>query len=130
MSEFNTSTESETGQKLTPQEIFEITAARETRLSQLLMLYVGTGLIFMLLPGTFLGVWNLLAISSRHAPTSVSPAWIQATAMPRFLAGSKLHSGHRVLLNSQTTANAKVLSVDCLDIVGPVDLRCRTALAH
>jgi len=32
----------------------------------------------MLLPGTFLGVWNLLAISSRHAPTSVSPAWIQA----------------------------------------------------
>lgn len=78
MTEFDTGTESETGQKFTPRQIFEITAARETRLSHLLMLYVGTGLIFMLLPGTFLGVWNLLAISSRHAPTSVSPAWIQA----------------------------------------------------
>ena len=32
----------------------------------------------MLLPGTFLGVWNLLAISSRHAANSVSAGWIQA----------------------------------------------------
>jgi uncharacterized protein involved in response to NO len=42
------------------------------------MLYVGTGLVFMLLPGTFLGVWNLISISSRRAADSVSPAWIQA----------------------------------------------------
>jgi hypothetical protein len=42
------------------------------------MLYIGTGLVFMLLPGTFLGVWNLLAISSHRAADSVSPAWIQA----------------------------------------------------
>jgi uncharacterized protein involved in response to NO len=51
---------------------------RELRLSQLLMFYIGVGLLFMLLPGTFLGVWNLLSISGRHAAESVSPAWIQA----------------------------------------------------
>jgi hypothetical protein len=59
-------------------EIFDITAARETSLSRLLMLYISTGLVFMLLPGTFLGVWNLLAISSYRAADSVPPAWIQA----------------------------------------------------
>jgi hypothetical protein len=42
------------------------------------MLYISTGLLFMLLPGTFLGVWNLLAISSHQAADSVSPSWIQA----------------------------------------------------
>lgn len=32
----------------------------------------------MLLPGTFLGVWNLLQISGRESAGSVSPAWLQA----------------------------------------------------
>ena len=66
------------GRALTPEEIFEITRTREVRLSRLLMLYITTGLVFMLLPGTFLGVWNLLAISSRHEANSVSAGWIQA----------------------------------------------------
>ncbi len=66
------------GRRLTPLQIFDITAARETTLSRLLMLYISTGLLFMLLPGTFLGVWNLLAISSHRAADSVSGAWIQA----------------------------------------------------
>lgn len=70
--------ETQVGRSLTPGEIFEITRARETSLSHLLMLYIATGLVFMLLPGTFLGVWNLLAISSRHAANSVSAGWIQA----------------------------------------------------
>jgi uncharacterized protein involved in response to NO len=52
--------------------------AREQSLSRLLMTYIVTGLIFMLLPGTFLGVWNLIKISSREAAESISPAWIQA----------------------------------------------------
>ena len=52
--------------------------AREQSLSNLLMTYIVTGLIFMLLPGTFLGVWNLIKISSREAVASISPAWIQA----------------------------------------------------
>jgi uncharacterized protein involved in response to NO len=78
MSALPTRIEKEAGRPLTPLQIFDITAARETTLSRLLMLYISTGLLFMLLPGTFLGVWNLLAISSHHAADSVSAAWIQA----------------------------------------------------
>jgi uncharacterized protein involved in response to NO len=78
MSTFPTRIEKEADRPLTPVQIFQITAARETSLSRLLMLYITSGLVFMLLPGTFLGVWNLLAISSHRAANSVSPAWIQA----------------------------------------------------
>jgi uncharacterized protein involved in response to NO len=78
MSALPTRIEREAGRPLTPVEIFEITAAREAALSRLLMLYIETGLVFMLLPGTFLGVWNLLAISSHRTATSVPAAWIQA----------------------------------------------------
>jgi uncharacterized protein involved in response to NO len=51
---------------------------RERALARMVMTYIGTGLAFMLLPGTFLGVWNLLSISGKQAASSVSPAWIQA----------------------------------------------------
>jgi len=78
MSTLATRIEKEAGRPLTPLEIFDITAARESSLSRLLMLYISTGLVFMLLPGTFLGVWNLMAISSRRSADSVSPGWIQA----------------------------------------------------
>jgi hypothetical protein len=78
MSALPTRIEKETGRPLRPEEIFQITAARETTLSRLLMLYITTGLVFLLLPGSFLGVWNLFAISSQRAANSVSPAWIQA----------------------------------------------------
>lgn len=57
---------------------FEITRAREEALSRVLMSFVTTGLVFMVLPGTFLGVWNLMQISGRGSAASVSPAWIQA----------------------------------------------------
>ncbi len=70
--------EAQEGRSLTPAETFEITAARESRLSRLLMVYITTGLIFMLFPGTFLGVWNLVAISNHRAAGSVSAAWVQA----------------------------------------------------
>jgi hypothetical protein len=52
--------------------------AREKTLSTMLMTYILTGLVFMLLPGTFLGVWNLLSISRLRAAERISPAWIQA----------------------------------------------------
>src|SRR5438874_4381012 len=58
--------------------IMDRAIAREQSLSRLLISYIVTGLIFMLLPGTFLGVWNLIKISSREAVNSVSPTWIQA----------------------------------------------------
>jgi len=54
------------------------TSAHEARLQRLAMTYIATGLLFMLLPGTFLGVWNLISISSEHTVSSLSPAWLQA----------------------------------------------------
>lgn len=63
---------------LSPAQVFEITRAREKALSRLLMAFVTTGLIFMVFPGTFLGVWNLMQISGRESVASVSPAWLQA----------------------------------------------------
>jgi hypothetical protein len=59
-------------------KIIEAARAREASLSPLLMTYISSGLVFMLLPGTFLGVWNLLQISGRESVVSVSPAWLQA----------------------------------------------------
>src|SRR5690349_12337727 len=78
MADLATRVEVQQGRALTPEEIFEITRAREKALSGLLMAYISAGLAFMLLPGTFLGVWNLISITNRHAADSVPPAWIQA----------------------------------------------------
>ena len=50
----------------------------EIGLQKMLAVYVATGLVFLLLPGTFLGVWNLVSISSQHSLTHLSPAWLQA----------------------------------------------------
>lgn len=61
-----------------PEEIFKTVRAREKSLSRLLMAYISSGLVFMLFPGTFLGVWNLIQISGRESVASISPAWIQA----------------------------------------------------
>jgi uncharacterized protein involved in response to NO len=63
---------------LPPAQTMDIARAREASLSRLLMAYVSSGLVFMLLPGTFLGVWNLLQISGRESVASISPAWLQA----------------------------------------------------
>src|SRR5215469_3122585 len=78
MSALATRIEREAGRPLTPTEIFNISASRETRLSRLLTLYICTGLAFMLLPGTFLGVWNLITISAHRSTQTISSAWIQA----------------------------------------------------
>jgi uncharacterized protein involved in response to NO len=58
--------------------IFARARRREVGLSRLLLAYICTGLAFMVLPGTFLGVWNLIAISSRHNAGTISAPWIQA----------------------------------------------------
>ena len=65
-------------QALTPGQTMEIVRKREEALSRLLMAFVTTGLLFMVFPGTFLGVWNLLQISGRESVASISPAWLQA----------------------------------------------------
>ena len=64
--------------QVTAEEIFARISVREQKLSRLLVFYISGGLLFMLLPGTFLGVWNLVSISGRRAAESISPAWIQA----------------------------------------------------
>lgn len=40
--------------------------------------FVLSGLFFMLLPGTFLGVWSLIDISRAHLPSALPQAWLQA----------------------------------------------------
>jgi hypothetical protein len=52
--------------------------SREKALQKLVTAFIGTGLLFLVLPGTFLGVWNLIAISDRHAAHSLAASWIQA----------------------------------------------------
>lgn len=54
-----------------------LTKAREEAAQKLMMAYAITGLFFMLLPGTFLGVWNLISISGHHGG-AISTSWIQA----------------------------------------------------
>src|SRR5215469_8934639 len=51
---------------------------REAAMSRLLMAFIVAGLVFMLFPGTLLGVWNLLQISGRARGASISPSWLQA----------------------------------------------------
>ena len=50
----------------------------ERRSQRLVTAFVISGLVFMLLPGTFLGVWNLIDISQGHRPESVPQVWLQA----------------------------------------------------
>src|SRR6516164_7840583 len=55
-----------------------ISIDREQQLIKLLKTYLVTGLLFLVLPGTFLGVWNLFAISNAQSATYVPASWIQA----------------------------------------------------
>jgi len=56
----------------------------ERRLARLLAAFVVTGLSYMVLPGTLLGVWNLMGISSQREMAAVSTAWIQAHGHAQF----------------------------------------------
>ena len=49
----------------------------EIALQKLVAVYVITGLLFLVMPGTFLGVWNLVSISGQHSLGKLSPSWIQ-----------------------------------------------------
>lgn len=60
------------------QDEIEAIRTHEAALQRSVTAWIITGLIFMLLPGTFLGAWNLIAISNRHGVARLDPAWIQA----------------------------------------------------
>jgi len=47
-------------------------------LSRMLIVYIITGLAFMIFPGTLVGVLTLLKISSAHASNAADPGWVQA----------------------------------------------------
>jgi uncharacterized protein involved in response to NO len=55
-----------------------LSSPHDPDLSRLLVVYVATGLGFMLLPGTFVGVLNLLKISAAHTSGAADAGWIQA----------------------------------------------------
>jgi uncharacterized protein involved in response to NO len=50
----------------------------EASLQRCVTVWMVTGLLYMLLPGTFLGAWNLIAISDQHGAAHLDAAWIQA----------------------------------------------------
>lgn len=61
--------------------LVETNAARiagELTSQRLVTAFVLSGIFFMLLPGTFLGVWNLLSISQAHGVARLPQAWLQA----------------------------------------------------
>src|SRR5215470_8249619 len=66
------------GQESGQEVPFFLLAQKEKHFALLLRAYIGSGLLFMLLPGTFLGVWNLISISAQHGMSQLSPSWIQA----------------------------------------------------
>lgn len=53
-------------------------SANERAAFRLMLAFAVAGIVFMLFPGTLLGVWNLVSISTRHSADAVSTAWIQA----------------------------------------------------
>ncbi len=57
---------------------FAVAAARDAARATLLRAFLASGLVFMVGPGTLLGVMNLLQISGRESVALTSPAWIQA----------------------------------------------------
>lgn len=72
------SPESKRAPAISHNDFIESARSREASLTRLVMAYISSGLVFMLFPGTFLGVWNLLQISGRESVASISPAWLQA----------------------------------------------------
>ncbi len=59
-------------------EVISADPSPERHTARALAAFILTGLAFLALPGTFLGVWNLLVISEHRAATAASTAWIQA----------------------------------------------------
>jgi uncharacterized protein involved in response to NO len=71
----------------------------ERRLAQLLGAFIGAGLFFLVLPGTLIGVWNLIRISSQRDAAAISTSWIQAHGHAQlfgwvgsFMIGISLHT--------------------------------------
>ena len=47
-------------------------------MARLLAAFIATGLFFMILPGTLVGVWNLVSISAQQHSEAAPTGWTQA----------------------------------------------------
>jgi hypothetical protein len=56
----------------------EAVRAHEMQLQRAVTVWIVTGLFFMLIPGTFLGAWNLIEITDQRTAADLDPAWLQA----------------------------------------------------
>jgi hypothetical protein len=57
----------------------------ERKAARMLAAFVTTGLAFLVLPGTLLGVWNLISIAHNQTTGAASIAWIQAHGQAQLL---------------------------------------------
>ncbi len=57
----------------------------ERRAARALAAFIATGLAFLALPGTVLGVWNLVEIAAHRSAGGASTAWIQAHGQAQVL---------------------------------------------
>ena len=104
--------------------------AQEEKAQRLMMVYAITGLFFMLLPGTFLGVWNLISISghrgARHPSQLDSGPWPR----PDLWLDRHIHSWHRLLLHSQDGKPRGANIIQGLGCLDALDGRCFAALGR
>lgn len=94
----------------------------ERRAARALSAFIATGLVFVALPGTLLGVWNLLAITGAHGNARVSPAWIQAHGQAQlfgwvgtFILGISLYVLPKFLESDDPEFRAGLVGLDTLD---------------
>lgn len=60
----------------TPDDTLRVRNERQSQ--YLVTAFILSGIFFMLLPGTFLGMWNLLSISEMHDAGTLPLSWLQA----------------------------------------------------
>jgi hypothetical protein len=101
-----------TESKLGQSPLSHVVAERNSQ--KVLIAFVLSGLFFLLLPGTFLGFWNLLRISEQHDVRDLPQAWLQAHGQAQlfgwvgsFILGIGLYAAPR---KSEVASNGPFLS--------------------
>lgn len=90
-------------------------------LSAILITYVATGLAFMLLPGTLIGVVSLLTIAAKQTPGSADAAWIQAHGHAQIFGWLGTFILGIALLHDSAAAPQSLLAAGRLDRVRALD---------
>ena len=111
-----------------PAEEPRIHAERQSQ--ALIEAFLASGLFFLLLPGTFLGVWNLIGISRHEALTALSSSVASgAWSGTGLRLGRVVHPWHRLLFADKDAEYPHVSGRQGLDIMEPLDLWSGSALA-